>query len=282
MKKILAFIALLGTIAVIAYGQNQKASDQGVATGTVIPAGAIMPFAGSTAPSGWVLAYGQEVSQTGTYAKLYAAISTTYCTTDHGGTCTGGNFRIPDLRGRVLAGKDNMGGSAASRITSGSTIDGTVLGKAGGAQVQASNVTGTAPAHYHGMGTGADLSVSVSGNKNQFDSNQSNPGHHYHGLVGRMAYSYLGVDSAVLSQAGSGGGWASTGAGAGTTGITSTDGGSHTHSWSGTFSASGTPSGSIGLVTGGSNGNSALTLSMTNNAVNNLQPVNIINYIIKL
>ena len=176
MKKILFFIALLGTIALIAYGQNQKASDQGVASGTAIPTGTIMAFAGSSAPTGWVLAYGQQVSQTGTYAKLYAAISTTYCTTDHGGTCTGGNFRIPDLRGRFLGGKDNMGGTAATRITSAKTIDGTVLGKGNGDLAE--QVTQGAhsdidiahghgftnpydPAHYHSNSPSSSASTAI-------------------------------------------------------------------------------------------------------------------------
>lgn len=113
---------------------QQTASGTGATVGTFIPPGVIMPYAGSTAPAGWVLAYGQQVSQTGTYAKLFAAIGSTYCTADHGGTCTGGNFRLPDLRGRFLGGKDNMGGSAAGRITAAKTVDGTALAAAGGAQ----------------------------------------------------------------------------------------------------------------------------------------------------
>lgn len=134
MKLFLSLICAL-LIAGTASAQNQKASTQASASGSFIPAGVIMPYAGTTAPSGWVLAYGQEVSQTSaTYKNLYSAINTTYCTTEHGGTCTGGNFRLPDLRGRSIHGKDNMGGTAASRITTAATIDGTVLGKSGGAQ----------------------------------------------------------------------------------------------------------------------------------------------------
>jgi microcystin-dependent protein len=75
---------------------------------------------------------------------LFATVSTTYGVGD--GSTT---FNLPDLRGRAIFGKDNMGGSAANRITSaGSGVDGTVLGASGGTQ----NVTLTTnelPAHTH-------------------------------------------------------------------------------------------------------------------------------------
>lgn len=94
---------------------------------TTTPVGVIQAFAGSTAPSQWYFCYGQSVS-TSTYAALFSAIGYTY-----GGS--GGSFNLPDLRGRTLAGVDNMGGTAANRITSGvSGITGTTLGAAGGDQ----------------------------------------------------------------------------------------------------------------------------------------------------
>lgn len=43
-------------------------------------------------------------------------------------------FNIPDLRGRVFAGADNMGGTAASRLTTTVSPAGSSLGAAGGAQ----------------------------------------------------------------------------------------------------------------------------------------------------
>lgn len=42
---------------------------------------------------------------------------------------------LPDLRGRVVAGKDNMGGSAANRLTSGASgVAGNTIGATGGAE----------------------------------------------------------------------------------------------------------------------------------------------------
>lgn len=96
--------------------------------------GMLMPYAGSSAPTGWLLCYGQAVSRT-TYASLFAVISTTYGSGD--GSTT---FNLPDLRGRSIFGQDNMGGSAASRLTTaGSGVDGATLGASGGNQALASH-----------------------------------------------------------------------------------------------------------------------------------------------
>lgn len=63
----------------------------------VSPIGSVTAYAGSSAPTGWLLCDGSTVSQT-TYADLYALISTTY------GPAIGGNFTLPDLRGRTAVG----------------------------------------------------------------------------------------------------------------------------------------------------------------------------------
>ncbi len=90
-------------------------------------AGTISPFGGASAPDGWLLCYGQAVSRT-TYADLFTAIGTT-----HGAGDGSTTFNLPDLRGRSAFGKDDMGGSAASRVTNGNSgITGTTLGAAGG------------------------------------------------------------------------------------------------------------------------------------------------------
>lgn len=109
-----------------------------------VPTATVLPYAGATAPSGYLLCSGQAVSQA-TYSDLYAILGTTYNTGGEGA----GNFRVPDMRGRVAVGKDNMGGSAASRVTSAvSGFDGTALGAAGGSQSH-TLVTAEMPAHSH-------------------------------------------------------------------------------------------------------------------------------------
>lgn len=93
------------------------------------PIGSIMDYAGSSAPENWLLCYGQAVSRT-TYAQLFTALGTTYGSGD--GSTT---FNLPDCRGRVVAGKDNMGGISANRLTNQSGgLDGDVLGTTGGAE----------------------------------------------------------------------------------------------------------------------------------------------------
>ena len=89
-----------------------------------VPVGTVVDYAGTSAPSGWLFCYGQAVSRT-TYSALFTALSTTYGTGD--GSTT---FNLPDLRGRVGAGKDDMGGASAGRLSS---PNGSNLGAAGGA-----------------------------------------------------------------------------------------------------------------------------------------------------
>lgn len=64
----------------------------------IVPPGAVIPYAGSSAPDGWLLCDGRTVSRT-TYAALFAVIGATYGAGD-GNT----NFALPNLQGRVAAG----------------------------------------------------------------------------------------------------------------------------------------------------------------------------------
>jgi microcystin-dependent protein len=91
--------------------------------------GAVLPYAGSSAPTGWLLCYGQAVSRS-TYPDLFGVIGTTYGTGD--GSTT---FNLPDMRGRVAAGQDDMGGSSANRLTDQTGgLNGDTLGATGGSE----------------------------------------------------------------------------------------------------------------------------------------------------
>ena len=113
--------------------------------------GEVRMFAGGTLsiPAQWYLCYGQAVSRT-TYSAAFGVLGTAFGSGD--GSTT---FNLPDIRGRALAGLDNMGGTAASRLTAGvSGIPATTLGGAGGGQIsQADTLTAistvTDPGHSH-------------------------------------------------------------------------------------------------------------------------------------
>jgi microcystin-dependent protein len=65
----------------------------------LLPPASVVPYAGPSAPAGFLLANGSTVSRT-TYAALFAVIGTTYNTGGEAGT----DFRLPDYRGRTLVG----------------------------------------------------------------------------------------------------------------------------------------------------------------------------------
>lgn len=110
---------------------------------TAIPIGLWAPYGGTSAPTKWLLAYGQNVSRT-TYAALFAVYSTTYGVGD--GSTT---FTLPDLRGRAVVGKDDMGGVSANRLTGLSGgLNGDVLGAAGGAESHTLSTAELSP-HTH-------------------------------------------------------------------------------------------------------------------------------------
>lgn len=121
----------------------------------IVP-GLVLPFAGSASPSGWLLCHGQAVSRT-SFAGLFEIIGTTYGAGN--GTTT---FNVPDLRGRVTAGKDDMGGTAASRLTNSGTgnpgINGAALGAAGGSD-RHQLTQAQMPAHTHPVNNSASTTI---------------------------------------------------------------------------------------------------------------------------
>ncbi len=138
--------------------------------------GSIMPYAGTAAPTGWMLCDGASLSTT-TYAGLFAVIGYTY-----GGASS--NFNLPDLRDRMIVGK-------------GSTFSS--LGATGGA---ASKTLSTAemPSHTH------DITIHA----NQLTSDSNDPENNY--LGGGVGNNYtstspdvdMASDAATASNTGSG------------------------------------------------------------------------------
>jgi microcystin-dependent protein len=163
--KVLKFEGVLtlthnATSLILKYGQNHLTTDgdvmafisegsgnwrevwRNVAGGDVAP-GTVVADAGTSAPAGWLHCYGQAVSRT-TYSAIFARLSTTYGTGD--GSTT---FNLPDLRGRVIAGQDDMGGTSANRLTDQTGgVDGDTLGDTGGAETH-TLTTAQMPSHTH-------------------------------------------------------------------------------------------------------------------------------------
>lgn len=129
----------------LANGTVSTASLATAVANALVPTGSMAPYAGSTAPAGWIFCNGQAISRT-TFASLFAVIGTTYGAGD--GSTT---FGLPDLRGRTIFGRDDMGGSVTNRITTaGSGINGVQLGAAGGSQFMHGHThTVTDPGHTH-------------------------------------------------------------------------------------------------------------------------------------
>lgn len=126
----------------------------------VVPIGATIDYYGATPPSEqWLFPYGQDVSRTA-YPVLFERLGTRYGVGD--GSTT---FGLPDLRGRVGVGKDNMGGTPANRVTTAvSGVDAATLGAVGGSQLLHQHTHSiTDPGHVHdgAASAGPDLDATL-------------------------------------------------------------------------------------------------------------------------
>lgn len=132
------------------------------------PTGAVLDYVGTSAPTGWLLMSGLTIGNASSNATaranadtatLFTLLWNSYGNTelpivDSAGSATtrGASaandyaankaLPLPDCRGRARVGKDNMGGSTASRITNaGAGIVGTTMGASGGTQTHALTAT---------------------------------------------------------------------------------------------------------------------------------------------
>lgn len=131
------------------------------------PPGIISSFAGPAAPSGWLLCYGQFVTQSA-FPTLFTAIGHTY----NGGVDPGdGTFKIPDLRGRGVIGLDNIGGTDAGRLSVANT-----LGGSGGVESALLGLN-EMPSHTHAGTTASDnIDHSHSGTTADINQNHTHSG----------------------------------------------------------------------------------------------------------
>lgn len=163
---------------------TQAATKGYVDSVTVLPAGIAAPYMGSSAPSGWLFMDGKTIGSASSSATARANADTETLYTllwnsttntelviqDSAGSPTtrgasaaadfAANKRmpLPDTRGRSLIGQDDLGGTAANRVTSSSTNGANAVNNlgVGGAQTH-TLVIGEIPSHTH------DLKASTNG-----------------------------------------------------------------------------------------------------------------------
>lgn len=132
----------------------------------IVPIGAVAPWPGTTAPTGWLLAcqltIGSAASAAnslasaatrGLFYHLWSNFSNTICPVSGGrGASAQADFdgsktiQLLDMRGRGWIGLDNLGGTDAGLL--GAILNGNTLGEAGGTETN-SLTTSHMPAHTH-------------------------------------------------------------------------------------------------------------------------------------
>lgn len=105
----------------------------------IVPAGTIVAYGNTTAPTGWLVCNDAAVSRT-TYARLFAVIGTSFGTGDGSST-----FNLPDLRDRVPLGfGTNM--NALGATTTGIAASAVMASATKSGVTTATNTTGSTSA----------------------------------------------------------------------------------------------------------------------------------------
>lgn len=195
LKQILAFSLLA---AAVTFGLHLNAQSslkdlkQLQATGSdIMPVGVVLPYNGAAAPTGWLLAQGQCVSQT-TYAALYSITGSLPYNTG----CGGGLFKVPDYRGRYLRGAGAPGdGNGGDTVALGTFA--TDKTKANGLTASfGSGSAASAGSHTHAVyqnsgnnvvgGTAIRVAGSDSGPQVRIDQSVDASGTHTHTVTGTV------------------------------------------------------------------------------------------------
>lgn len=230
----------------------------------LVPIASVLAYGGASAPSGFLLCDGGEYSRT-TYSALDAQIGTAFGDyTDGSGNAGSSHFRVPDLRGRVVAGVDNMGGTTASRLSASgllNSVTATVLGHAGGSEtVQLLSTQSGLPSHTVNADGGHTHTVSTNGS-------------HSHGGATGGAGSHAHTYSASYDQNWNIGGGGGISLNKGTFAAGTSAVGDHAH-------GIGSDGNHSHTVNGGSHTHS-VTAANAASAHTNTQPTMLLNYIIK-
>lgn len=140
-------------------GVRRVTKNDFIKTVPITPVGSILPFGGNTAPEGWLICNGEIVNKSA-YASLWAVIGHNFLDPTLLGDGGAATFALPDMRGRMPLGVDNMGGTPANRVTS---------------SVQSfTNLQG-----INTQGTGTNAVFSVQTNNGIYTVQVTNPGNGY-------------------------------------------------------------------------------------------------------
>jgi microcystin-dependent protein len=176
------------------------------------PIGGILPYAGSAAPTNWLLCDGSAVSRT-VYAGLFTICGTTYGSGDGSHT-----FNVPDLRNRIPMG-------AGATYTRGSTSTGSVTLS-----------SGNLPGHTHGF---SDTTDSQGSHGHSLSGSVGSTGSHSHGVGNQGTRSDILAGGGTTTAATGGGNTGSDGGHSHSMSGSADSAGSHSHSVSGTTGSTG-------------------------------------------
>lgn len=179
-----------------------------------IPPSVIFPYSGTATspPTGYLFCNGTAVSRS-TYSGLYNTIGTRYGA-GNGST----TFNVPDLRGRVIAGRDMTDGSGTAGRLSTITGNGTALGNVGGSQSQTLS-NSQLPDHTHSTGYSVTgVTVGIVTNTTGISINSDGDHNHF---LSRVYGGGAGPFAALLYTGGY--------AGSDQNAITTVNGGGHSH-----------------------------------------------------
>lgn len=239
-------------------------------SGTLVPPGSLLMFAGSVAPEGYLMCDGAAVSRTA-YDDLFSVIGTAYGV-GNGST----TFNVPDLRGRGPLGA-GTGAGLTSRTLGGTGGSETVTLTT--AQVPVHTHTGTTVAdgaHVHGTTDAGHTHTGTTASNGSHAHSLNDPGHAHTQTTINDDFNNSGANPPGFS-ADSAGTRVWSNINSSTTGITVNADGAHTHTFTSDNAVTGLTVNSSGTHT------HTFTTDATGGgqAHPNMAPFVVVNFIIK-